>query len=111
MSHEGGQLPLALTAVHPAQCQVAGYTFWVLKDYKQRLGQNEGYYGISAICMLGFDSSTKDVGVRRLGCAIALTVRPEVDRPSKAAAENSRLNHPSNQPRRPRCRSSRSPNP
>jgi beta-glucuronidase len=38
---------------------VAGYVFWLLKDYKQRLGYNEEYNGISVMGMLGFDSSTK----------------------------------------------------
>jgi beta-glucuronidase len=38
---------------------VAGYTFWVLKDYKERLGYNEEFNGISVLGMLGFDSNTK----------------------------------------------------
>lgn len=36
---------------------VAGYTFWVLKDYKQRLGYNEELNGISTMGLLGFDST------------------------------------------------------
>jgi beta-glucuronidase len=38
---------------------MAGYIFWVLKDYKQRLGYNEEYNGISVMGLLGFDSTTK----------------------------------------------------
>lgn len=38
---------------------VAGYMFWVLKDYKQRLGYNEELNGISTMGLLGFDSTTK----------------------------------------------------
>jgi len=38
---------------------VAGYTFWVLKDYKQRCGYNEEYNGISVMGMVGFDSTTR----------------------------------------------------
>lgn len=37
---------------------VAGYTFWVLKDYKQRAGYNEELNGISVMGLLGFDSTT-----------------------------------------------------
>lgn len=40
---------------------VAGYLFWVLKDYKQRLGYNEELNGISTMGLLGFDSTTKRV--------------------------------------------------
>jgi beta-glucuronidase len=38
---------------------VAGYTFWLLKDYKQRDGYNEEYNGISTMGMVGFDSTTR----------------------------------------------------
>ncbi|MFC7596544.1 glycoside hydrolase family 2 protein [Terrabacter sp. GCM10028922] len=38
---------------------VAGYTFWVLKDYKQRSGYNQTFNGISAMGLLGFDSTTR----------------------------------------------------
>jgi len=38
---------------------VAGYTFWVLKDYKQRLGYNEEFNGISTMGLVGFDSTTR----------------------------------------------------
>jgi beta-glucuronidase len=38
---------------------VAGYTFWVLKDYKQRLGYNEEYNGLSTMGLVGFDSRTR----------------------------------------------------
>jgi beta-glucuronidase len=37
---------------------VAGYLFWVLKDYKERLAYNEEYNGISVMGTLGFDSVT-----------------------------------------------------
>lgn len=40
---------------------VAGYTFWVLKDYKQRYGYNMSYNGISVMGLVGFDSTTKRV--------------------------------------------------
>lgn len=38
---------------------VAGYLFWVLKDYKQRLGYNEELNGLSTMGLLGFDSTTR----------------------------------------------------
>jgi beta-glucuronidase len=38
---------------------VAGYLFWVLKDYKERLGYNEELNGISTMGLLGFDSTTR----------------------------------------------------
>lgn len=38
---------------------VAGYTFWLLKDYKQRLGYNEEYNGLSTMGLVGFDSRTR----------------------------------------------------
>jgi beta-glucuronidase len=38
---------------------VAGYTYWLLKDYKQRYGYNEEYNGISVMGMVGFDSTTR----------------------------------------------------
>jgi beta-glucuronidase len=38
---------------------VAGYTFWLLKDYKQRYGYNQEYNGISTMGMVGFDSTTR----------------------------------------------------
>lgn len=40
---------------------VAGYVYWVLKDYKQRCGYNQEFNGISAMGMLGFDSTTRRV--------------------------------------------------
>ena len=85
MSHQGSQLPLALAAVHQAQCLVAGYTLWVLKDYTQRFGYNEEYHRSSA---RGMSASTPPR--RRLpGFAIGLTGsalgRPALD----AAAEHS----------------------
>jgi beta-glucuronidase len=40
---------------------VAGYTFWVLKDYKERYGYNMHYNGISVMGLVGFDSTTKRV--------------------------------------------------
>ncbi len=40
---------------------MAGYTFWVLKDYKERLGYNMNYNGISVMGLLGFDSTTRRV--------------------------------------------------
>jgi len=42
-----------------ARDYMAGYLFWVLKDYKQRMGYNMEYNGISVMGMLGFDSTTK----------------------------------------------------
>ena len=42
---------------------VAGYFFWVLKDYKQRAGYNQEYNGISEMGALAFDATT-----RRLVC-------------------------------------------
>ncbi|MEU4385034.1 glycoside hydrolase family 2 TIM barrel-domain containing protein [Promicromonospora sp. NPDC023805] len=38
---------------------VAGYTHWVLKDYKQRLGYNMDLNGISVMGLLGWDSETR----------------------------------------------------
>jgi len=38
---------------------VAGYTFWVLKDYKERDGYNQQYNGISTMGLVGFDSRTR----------------------------------------------------
>lgn len=38
---------------------VAGYMFWVLKDYKQRLGYNQELNGISTMGLLGWDSQTR----------------------------------------------------
>jgi beta-glucuronidase len=40
---------------------LAGYTFWLLKDYKERLGYNMQYNGISVMGLLGFDSTTRRV--------------------------------------------------
>lgn len=40
---------------------VAGYVFWVLKDYKQRRGYNQDFNGISVMGMVGFDSTTRRV--------------------------------------------------
>ena len=37
---------------------VAGYTFWVLKDYKERLGYNEELNGISTMGLVGFDATS-----------------------------------------------------
>ncbi|WP_454050582.1 glycoside hydrolase family 2 protein [Cellulomonas sp. Marseille-Q8402] len=42
-----------------ARPYVAGYTHWVLKDYKQRLGYNMDLNGISAMGLLGWDSTTR----------------------------------------------------
>jgi beta-glucuronidase len=42
-----------------ARPYVAGYMFWVLKDYKQRLGYNQEYNGISTMGLLGWDSQTR----------------------------------------------------
>lgn len=38
---------------------VAGYTHWVLKDYKERAGYNQAYNGISVMGMLTFDGTKK----------------------------------------------------
>ncbi|MGH3491053.1 MAG: glycoside hydrolase family 2 protein [Actinopolymorphaceae bacterium] len=38
---------------------VAGYFFWVLKDYKTRAGYNQEYNGISEMGALAFDGTTK----------------------------------------------------
>ena len=38
---------------------VAGYAHWVLKDYKQRLGYNQSYNGISVMGLLSFDGTKK----------------------------------------------------
>ena len=38
---------------------VAGYVFWLLKDYKERAGYNMEYNAISVMGMLGYDSTTK----------------------------------------------------
>ncbi len=38
---------------------VAGYFFWVLKDYKERAGYNQEYNGISEMGTVAFDSSTR----------------------------------------------------
>ncbi len=38
---------------------VAGYVYWLLKDYKQRMGYNEEYNGISVMGMLAFDGTTR----------------------------------------------------
>jgi beta-glucuronidase len=35
---------------------MAGYTFWVLKDYKQRLGYNQQINGISTMGLMRFDN-------------------------------------------------------
>ena len=53
---------------------VAGYTFWVLKDYKQRLGYNEEYNGISTMGLVGFDSRTRRL-VYDVFAAAAVPVR------------------------------------
>src|SRR5699024_3681556 len=42
-----------------ARPYVAGYTHWVLKDYKQRNGYNEEYNGISVMGLPGWDSGTR----------------------------------------------------
>jgi beta-glucuronidase len=52
---------------------VAGYLFWVLKDYKQRAGYNEEYNGISTMGLLGFDSTTR----RRVYADFAAAELPE----------------------------------
>lgn len=33
---------------------VAGFTYWVLKDYKERAGYNQDYNGISVMGLLTF---------------------------------------------------------
>jgi beta-glucuronidase len=33
--------------------------YWVLKDYKQRMGYNEEYNGISVMGLLAFDGTTR----------------------------------------------------
>ncbi|MFF2317916.1 glycoside hydrolase family 2 protein [Arthrobacter sp. NPDC058097] len=38
---------------------VAGYTHWVLKDYKERAGYNQAYNGVSVMGMLAFDGTKK----------------------------------------------------
>ncbi|GAA5027552.1 glycoside hydrolase family 2 protein [Actinopolymorpha pittospori] len=38
---------------------VAGYTFWLLKDYKQRAGYNEEYNALSTMGMLAWDGQTR----------------------------------------------------
>ncbi|WP_020574456.1 glycoside hydrolase family 2 protein [Actinopolymorpha alba] len=40
---------------------VAGYAFWLLKDYKQRAGYNQSLNGISTMGLLGWDSDTTRV--------------------------------------------------
>ncbi|HZC25671.1 MAG TPA: glycoside hydrolase family 2 TIM barrel-domain containing protein [Actinopolymorphaceae bacterium] len=37
---------------------LAGYTFWLLKDYKERAGYNQEYNGLSTMGMLGWDGRT-----------------------------------------------------
>jgi beta-glucuronidase len=37
----------------------AGYTFWVLKDYKERAGYNQQFNGISAMGLTTFDGTTR----------------------------------------------------
>ena len=53
---------------------VAGYTFWVLKDYKERDGDNQQYNGLSTMGMVGFDSRTRRL-VYDAFCAAAVPVR------------------------------------
>ena len=36
----------------------AGYTLWVLKDYKERAGYNQAYNGVSVMGLLTFDTET-----------------------------------------------------
>ena len=41
---------------------MAGYTFWVLKDYKERAGYNQAYNGISVMGLTTFDGQTRKLG-------------------------------------------------
>ncbi|MGW0226736.1 glycoside hydrolase family 2 protein [Actinopolymorpha singaporensis] len=43
----------------PSRPWMAGYTFWVLKDYKERAGYNQNYNGLSTMGMLGWDGTTR----------------------------------------------------
>jgi beta-glucuronidase len=38
---------------------MAGYTFWNLKDYKQRRNYNQQYNGISYMGLVTFDNETR----------------------------------------------------
>jgi beta-glucuronidase len=43
---------------------VAGYTIWVLKDYKERAGYNQAYNGVSVMGLLTFDTETPKLAYR-----------------------------------------------
>lgn len=38
---------------------MVGYTFWLLRDYKQRLNYNHRYNGISTMGLISFDGQKK----------------------------------------------------
>ena len=44
---------------------MAGYTLWVLKDYKQRMTYNRNLNGLSALGLLSFDGETKRLAYDR----------------------------------------------
>ena len=44
---------------------MAGYTLWVLKDYKQRLTYNRNLNGLSALGLMSFDAQTKRLAYNR----------------------------------------------
>ncbi|MFD2078764.1 beta-glucuronidase [Actinopolymorpha cephalotaxi] len=43
----------------PSRPWMAGYAFWVLKDYKERAAYNQDYNGLSTMGMLGWDGTTR----------------------------------------------------
>lgn len=43
---------------------VAGYTYWVLKDYKQRAGYNQAYNGVSVMGVRTFDGQRTKLAYR-----------------------------------------------
>lgn len=43
---------------------VAGYTIWVLKDYKERAGYNQAYNGVSVMGLLTFETETPKLAYR-----------------------------------------------
>ena len=44
---------------------MAGYTAWVLRDYKERAGYNQTYNGVSVLGLLTFDAEEKKVAYAR----------------------------------------------
>lgn len=44
---------------------MAGYTAWVLKDYKERAGYNQTYNGVSVLGLLTFDAEEKKLAYAR----------------------------------------------